>query len=85
MAARVPPGSGDAENPAELREDALPPLWKIPLFGTDNGDTPLDRLRRAAKSDREPADRLSQTPQNEAIWPEPQPESDAAPEPERER
>ena len=33
MAARVPPGSGDAENPAELREDALPPLWKIPLFG----------------------------------------------------
>ena len=33
MAARVPPGSGDAGNPAELREDALPPLWKIPLFG----------------------------------------------------
>lgn len=33
MAARVPPASGDAENPAELREDALPPLWKIPLFG----------------------------------------------------
>lgn len=33
MAARVPPESGDAENPVELREDALPPLWKIPLFG----------------------------------------------------
>jgi hypothetical protein len=59
----------------------VPPLWKIPLFGTDNGDTPLDRLIKAAKSDREPVNESSRTPQNEAIWPETEPES----EPERER
>jgi hypothetical protein len=33
MAVGSPPESGDAENPAEPVEDALPPLWKIPLFG----------------------------------------------------
>ena len=33
MALRFPPEPGDAENSAEVPEDALPPLWKIPLFG----------------------------------------------------
>ena len=33
MAVSSPPESGDAETPAELFEDALPPLWKVPLFG----------------------------------------------------
>jgi hypothetical protein len=28
-----PAGSGDPDDPAELPQDALPPLWKIPLFG----------------------------------------------------
>jgi hypothetical protein len=61
----------------------VPPLWKIPLFGADNGDTPLDRLIKAAKSEREPTDDPPQPPQIQAVWPESEPE--AAPEPDRER
>jgi hypothetical protein len=33
MAVSSLPAPGDAENPSEVLGDALPPLWKIPLFG----------------------------------------------------
>jgi hypothetical protein len=47
----------------------VPSLWKVPLFGTEDG-TPLDRLIKAAKSDGHP----DENDTSAGIWPESAPE-----------
>jgi hypothetical protein len=51
----------------------VPPLWKIPLFGSETG-TPLERLIKAAKSEDPPQDA-------DVMWPEPSDEAEAGAKP----
>src|SRR5580658_8729886 len=48
----------------------MPSLWKVPLFGTEEG-TPLERLIKAAKSDGHPDEANASQDVGEGIWPEP--------------
>jgi hypothetical protein len=49
----------------------VPSLWKIPLFTSENGGTPLERLIKAARSDGH----LDDEEPAKAIWPESVPEN----------
>ncbi len=51
----------------------VPPLWKIPLFGPDDG-TPLERLIKAAKADGQSPKPRPPAEGGDAIWPESEPE-----------